>query len=155
MLFRSEDTAGTLLDRLAEGGAGLLVATLDGLVQGGIQARAQQEEGVSLAPKISVEDAHVDWSEPAVGVDRRIRACTPNPGAWSTHEGERIKLGPVTGTDVVLSPGELEVQKNAVLVGTATTAVQLGEVKAFGKKLMPAADWARGARLSSGVRFGE
>ncbi|WP_137295053.1 methionyl-tRNA formyltransferase [Nocardioides dongxiaopingii] len=148
------DTAGDLLGRLAEGGAGLLVSTLDHLAAGTIEAREQPADGVSLAPKITVEDAEVDWSEPAVAVDRRIRACTPAPGGWSTHEGERIKIGPVQITDVDLPAGELTVGKQEVLVGTGTTAVRLGEVKAFGKRQMAAADWARGVRLASGVRFG-
>jgi methionyl-tRNA formyltransferase len=154
--IKPTDTAGDLLARLAEGGAGLLVATLDGIEDGSLEAREQPAEGVSLAPKISVDDARVDWAEPAVGVDRRIRACTPAPGAWTTHEGERMKLGPVAHTESRLEPGTLAVTKNAVLVGTGTTAVRLGEVKAFGKKLMPAADWARGARLNvgeTGARF--
>ncbi|GGO75724.1 methionyl-tRNA formyltransferase [Nocardioides deserti] len=153
--IRPTDTAGDLLGRLAEGGAGLLVATLDGIEDGSLVAREQPEDGVSVAPKILVEDAEVDWTEPAVAVDRRIRACTPGPGAWSTHEGERLKVGPVRieeGTR--LEPGVLEVRKNAVLVGTGTDAVLLGEVKAFGKKQMGAADWARGVRLESGTRLG-
>lgn len=153
---RPDDTAGDLLARLAEGGAGLLVQTLDGIEAGAIEAREQPAEGVSLAPKILVEDARVDWSQPAAAIDRQVRACTPAPGAWSTHDGERIKLGPVTLSDRdSLDPGVLEVTKNAVYVGTATGAVQLGRVKAFGKKEMPAADWARGVRLDSGARFGD
>ncbi len=153
------DTAGDLLGRLAEGGAGLLVTTLDHLGEGTIEARPQQEEGVSFAPKIQVEDARIIWAEPAVAVDRRIRACTPGPGAWSTHDGERIKMGPVTlPTTQPLSPlaaGMLEVMKNDVLIGTGTHAVRLGDVKPFGKKQMPAADWARGVRLETGARFGD
>ncbi|GAA3831162.1 methionyl-tRNA formyltransferase [Nocardioides panacisoli] len=153
--IRPDDTAGDLLARLAEGGAGLLVATLDGIEDGSLEAREQQAEGVSLAPKITVEDARVDWTEPAVAVDRRIRACTPGPGAWTTYGGERVKLGPVTVVDdaPVLVPGELQVGKLEVLVGTATVPVRLGQVKAFGKKQMAAADWARGLRPEAGVRF--
>jgi methionyl-tRNA formyltransferase len=153
--IRPTDTAGDLLARLAEGGAGLLVATLDGIAQGGLEARPQQPEGVSFAPKILVEDARVDWTEPAIGVDRRIRACTPGPGAWTTFGGERVKLGPITIVEAVLPPGRLEVTKNAVLVGTATGAVQLGEVKAPGRKLMLAADWARGVAFAADARFGD
>lgn len=154
--IRPTDTAGELLDRLAEGGADLLVATLDGIEDGSIEAREQPEEGVSIAPKILVEDAHVDWADPALGVDRRIRACTPDPGAWTTFGGERMKLGPVMPTDrEPLEPGVLEVTKNAVYVGTGTVPVRLGEVKPFGKKLMGAADWARGVRLETGARLGE
>ena len=153
--IRPGDTAGSLLERLAEGGAGLLVATLDGLEVGSLEAREQPEDGISFAPKITVEDARVDWTEPAMAVDRRIRACTPAPGAWTTYEGERVKLGPVTIADGALPPGELLVGKNAVAVGTGTGALKLGLVKAFGKKEMPAADWARGIRVEPGARFGD
>jgi methionyl-tRNA formyltransferase len=152
--IRDTDTAGELLARLAEGGAGLLVATLDGIEDGSLEARPQPAEGVSLAPKITVADAEVDWTEPAVAVDRRIRACTPAPGAWTTYDGTRVKLGPVTHTDERLAPGELRPGKSDVLVGTATTAVRLGDVKAFGARQMPAADWARGLRLPPGARVG-
>ena len=154
---RPTDTSGDLLSRLAGAGAMLLVATLDGIQDGSLEAREQPPDGVSFAPKIRVDDAQVDWGEPAVAVDRRIRACTPGPGAWSTYEGERIKLGPVTvDTDhEPLPPGVLAVSKNAVHVGTATQPVRLGEVKAFGKKQMPAADWARGVRVTSGQKFGD
>ena len=152
---RPLDTAGDLLGRLAEGGAGLLVATLDGIEDGTLEARPQPDDGVSMAPKITVEDARIDWSEPAVAVDRRVRACTPTPGAWTTHEGQRLKLGPVTPDpdEPAVAPGELRVTKHAVLVGTGTVPVRLGAVRAFGKREMPAADWARGVRLTSGSRL--
>lgn len=152
--IRPEDTAGDLLGRLAEGGAGLLVATLDGIDDGSLEARPQQADGVSFAPKVLVDDARVDWTLPAVGIDRQVRACTPAPGAWTTYDGERLKVGPVTLTEERLEPGALEVRKNDVLVGTGTHAVRLGEVKAFGKRQMPAADWARGLRLESGTTLG-
>jgi methionyl-tRNA formyltransferase len=148
--IRPTDTAGDLLGRLAEGGAGLLVATLDGIADGSLEARPQPEDGVSLAPKITVDDARVDWAQPAARVDRQVRACTPAPGAWTTYDGERLKLGPVTPADGALPPGELVAGKTAVVVGTGTTAVRLGEVQAVGKRPMPAADWARGLRLRGG-----
>ena len=153
--IRPLDTAGDLLGRLAEGGAGLLVATLDGIEDGSLEAREQPVEGLSTAPKITVDDARVDWTEPAAAVDRRIRACTPAPGAWSTHEGERIKVGPVLpdADHPTLAPGELAVTKQAVLVGTGTVPVRLGAVKAFGKREMPATDWARGTRPGHGTRW--
>jgi methionyl-tRNA formyltransferase len=147
--IRPGDTAGDLLGRLAEGGAGLLVATLDGIEDGSLEARPQPADGVSLAPKITVDEARVDWSEPAVAVDRRIRACTPAPGPWTTHDGQRLKLGPVSVLEdevEELPPGQLAVRKTEVLVGTGTVPVRLGEVKAFGARTMAAADWARGVR---------
>ncbi len=152
---RPTDTAGELLERLADGGAGLLVATLDGIADGSLEAREQPGDGVSLAPKITVDDARIDWSEPAAATDRRVRACTPGPGAWTTLDGDRVKVGPVRADadGPVLTPGELAVGKAEVLVGTGTTPVRLGEVKPVGKRQMPAADWARGARLASGACF--
>jgi len=152
--IRRTDTSGDLLARLAEGGAGLLVLTLDGIADGSLEAREQPADGVSYAPKIEVAAAAVDWSEAAAAVDCRIRACTPAPGAWTTHEGERVKLGPVEIVDGRLEPGRLEIGKHEVLVGTGTTAVRLGEVQAVGKRRMAAADWARGLRPDAGSSFG-
>jgi methionyl-tRNA formyltransferase len=152
---RPTDTSGDLLARLAEGGSGLLVSTLDGIEDGTLEAREQPADGISLAPKVEVADAEVDWSRPAVAIDRQVRACTPAPGAWTTYDGERLKLGPVRlDPERTLEAGVLEVAKNAVYVGTGSHAVLLGDVKPFGKKQMPAADWARGARLASGGRLG-
>ena len=154
--IRPTDTSGDLLTRLSESGAGLLVASMDALEQGIMAAARQPADGVSLAPKITVEDAEVDWSQPAVRVDRQVRACTPAPGAWTTLAGERIKLGPVTllADDTSLAPGELGVDKVRVRVGTASHAVVLGEVRAQGKKPMAAADWARGTRPEPGTKLG-
>ena len=150
------DTAGDVLARLSVSGAGLLVATLDGLEAGAVVAVPQSGADVSLAPKIRVEDARVVWTDPAMRVDRLVRGCTPAPGAWSMFRGERIKLGPVRpAADLVdLSAGEVRVLKNSVWVGTATHAVLLGEVKAEGKKQMAAGDWARGVRVEPGEHLG-
>ncbi|GII24378.1 methionyl-tRNA formyltransferase [Planosporangium mesophilum] len=154
--IKSSDDAGELLDRLSVAGAGLLVSVLDGIGSGTLEPVPQPHEGVTLAPKVTVEDAAVRWGDPAFAVDRRIRACTPNPGAWTTFRGERVKLGPVT---VVpggprLHPGELLVERGRVLAGTATDPVALGEVRAAGKKPMPADAWARGVRPDAGERVG-
>jgi methionyl-tRNA formyltransferase len=151
--IRPDDTAGDLLGRLAEGGAGLLLATLDGIADGSLEAREQPADGVSFAPKIEVDDARIDWSAPSAAVDRQIRACTPFPGAWTTYEGERVKVGPVTLVDAALGPGILEVTKTAVLVGTADGAARLGEVKPHGRRQMAAADWARGVQFAPGAAF--
>ena len=150
---RPTDTAGDLLGRLAESGAALLVATLDGIADGTLVARPQPADGVSHAPKVTVEDARLDWSAPALATDRLIRSVTPDPGAWSTFRGERLGLGPVTvlpADAADLKPGELRVEKRRVLVGTATAAVQLDEVRPPGKRPMPAPDWARGVRIEAG-----
>jgi methionyl-tRNA formyltransferase len=152
---RPRDTAGDLLDRLSVAGAELLVATLDGIETGELEARPQPQDGVTLAPKMSTLDAEVRWGEPAVAVDRRIRACTPAPGAWTRLDGIRVKLGPVRlapggagwpGSGE-LGPGQLRSAGDEVLAGTGSTAVQLGEVQPDGKRRMLAAEWVRGLRL--------
>ncbi|CAB4927565.1 unannotated protein [freshwater metagenome] len=150
--IRPRDTSGDLLTRLASSGAGLLVATMDALDDGIMAAARQPSDGISLAPKITVADAGIDWAQPAIRVDRQIRACTPAPGAWSTFRGERLKFEPVTMLldDLTLAPGELAVEKHRVRVGTASHAVVLGDVRPQGKKAMPGADWARGTRPEPG-----
>jgi methionyl-tRNA formyltransferase len=155
--IRPRDTSGDLLGRLSVSGAGLLVATLDALEAGELHAVPQPTEGISLAPKIEVDDGRVDWTEPALAVDRRVRACTPAPGAWTTFRGERLKLGPVTpvGDAEPLPPGVLGVERRRVLVGTATHPVVLGEVRPQGKKPMPADAWARGVRPRDGEALGD
>lgn len=149
---RPIDTAGDLLARLADAGAGLLETTLDGVEDGALTAVPQPTDGVTIAPKVTVEDARVRWDLPAHVVDRRIRAVTPNPGAWTEIGDLRVKLGPVVPVEAEpLAPGAIRVQKAGVLIGTGSTPVRLGMVQPPGKKLMNAADWARGARLDEGV----
>jgi methionyl-tRNA formyltransferase len=150
-----DDTAGDLLGRLSVSGATLLSATMDGIADGSLVARPQSPDGVSVAGKITVADARIDWSAPARHLDRLIRACTPDPGAWTELRGQRLKLGPVRLRDAnAVPPGELHVEKSAVVVGTATGEVELGTVQGPGKRAIPATDWARGARLEPGERLG-
>jgi methionyl-tRNA formyltransferase len=154
--IRPEDTAGSLLERLSHAGAGLLVATLDGIEAGALEARPQSPEGVSLAPKITADDAHLDWSHPAAAVERRIRGCTPEPGAWTTFRGERLGLGPARLAEpdaAGLDPGEVAVGRREIWVGAAGGSLVLGEVRPAGRRPMNAADWARGARPQPEERF--
>jgi methionyl-tRNA formyltransferase len=153
--IRPTDTAGDLLDRLATEGANLLVAVLDAIEAGTARAHPQPADGVTMAPKVTVEDARIRWNDPAFAVDRRIRACTPAPGAWTTLRDERLKLGPVRpiANGPRLEPGDLLVERGQVLAGTATTPVILGEVRPAGKKAMAATDWARGLRIQPGERL--
>ena len=155
--IRPTDTAGDLLQRLSTAGAGLLVATLDGLESGDLEAVPQPGEGVSLAPKITVEDARVRWERPALAVDRQIRGCTPSPGAWTTFRGERLKLLPVTPAveGPSAAPGEIVPGRRTVHIGTATGPVELGTVQPHGRKPMAAADWARGVRIDAGEKLGD
>jgi methionyl-tRNA formyltransferase len=152
--IRPRDTAGELLDRLSRAGAGLLVATVDGLADGKLEAQPQSPDGVSLAPKLTPADARIDWTAAAMRVDRLVRACTPAPGAWTTLRDRRVKVGPVSPTDLEAMPaGSIAASRDAVVVGTATSPVVLGTVQPEGKPPMPAVDWARGARLTPDDRF--
>jgi len=167
---RPDDTTGSLLERLSHSGAELLVATLDGIEAGTVQAIPQPADGVSFAPKITPADARVDWKLPAHVVDRQIRACTPDPGAWTELDGDRIKLGPVSLEGPAdppqapqapqapqppdLAPGELLAQRQAVFAGTGSRPVRLGHVQAEGKRQMAASDWFRGLRSGGLVRLG-
>ncbi|WP_084042374.1 methionyl-tRNA formyltransferase [Mycobacterium avium subsp. hominissuis] len=158
--IRPTDTAGELLARLAVSGAELLSATLDGIADSTLTPRPQPAEGVSIAPKITVEQARVRWDLPAPVVERRIRAVTPNPGAWTVIGDLRIKLGPVrlgAASDLPappepLPPGAIHVDRKSVWVGTASDPVRLGQIQPPGKKFMNAVDWARGARLDPAAR---
>ncbi|MGV0625770.1 methionyl-tRNA formyltransferase [Mycolicibacter minnesotensis] len=154
--IRPDDTTGVLLARLALSGAELLAATLDGIADGALSAVPQPAEEVSYASKISVEDARVRWDLPAAVIERRIRAVTPQPGAWTVIGDLRIKLGPVTvaGSDgpSALAPGEIHLGRRDIWIGTGSEAVRLGQIQPPGRKLMDAVDWARGARLDSGAR---
>jgi methionyl-tRNA formyltransferase len=154
--IRRTDTSGDLLGRLAVSGAELLVWTLDAIEDGTVRAVPQPADGVSLAPKLTPADARVDWKLPVHLIDRQLRACTPDPGAWTELDAGRLKLWPVTlaaGAGLAsggpgLAPGEVRVDRNAVYVGTGTVPVRLGDVQPQGKRRMPAADWARGLRLA-------
>jgi methionyl-tRNA formyltransferase len=155
---RPDDTSGALLTRLAHAGAELLVATMDGIEARTLVPQPQPVDGVSFAPKLTAQDARLDWSAPALRVDRVIRGCTPAPGAWTFFHGERLKIAaPIRlladRRDLHLAPGELVVTKHSVYVGTGSHPVQLTDVQPQGKKRMPAADWARGVRLASGDRL--
>lgn len=145
------DTSGVLLDSLADSGSLLLRQTLDALEAGVIRAIPQQHDLATYAPKISKADSRIDWRSPAIEIDRRIRAMTPTPGAWTTidigEEGTSVSIAPaLIDRDLVLEPGVISVVDKSVFVGSATYALELTQVKPAGKKFMDATDWLRGLR---------
>ncbi len=151
---RPTDTAGELLERLSISGAALLETTLDGIADASLTPVPQPPDGVTIAPKITVEAARVRWDLPAHVVERRIRAVTPNPGAWTMIGDLRVKVGAVTvdeSADAV-APGAIRVERNGVRIGTGSAPVVLGVIQPPGKKPMNAADWARGARLDESAK---
>ena len=154
----AHEAAGELLDRLAIDGAGLLAATLDGIEDGTLESVPQPTEGVSLAPKLKPGDARVTWTHPAASIDRRVRACTPEPGAWTTFRGKRLGISSVRiAADMrseSIPPGEIrDLGKDGVVVGTGSEPLRLGPVRPEGKPDRAAEEWARGARLVAGERL--
>lgn len=161
----ARETSGGLLDAMAASGAPLLVRAMQAVAAGVATETEQPEEGVTVADKIRSGDAHVLFDAPAADIDRQIRACTPEPGAWcefrSGADSEPITLHILSaipadadrpGVPADLSAGAVRAGKRNVWVGTADGPLELLEVKAQGKKAMRAADWARGARLEAGAR---
>lgn len=147
-------TAGTVLDDLAGLGAGLLVDTVDRLERGDVDPRPQTGEA-TLAPKLSAEDARVDWRRSAHEVSARIRGTTPEPGAWTEFEGSRLKLLDAVVADETssLPPGSVVADGDGILVSTDPGAVRISVVQPSGKRAMPARDWLRGLRRDD-VRIG-
>jgi methionyl-tRNA formyltransferase len=142
-------TSGDVLDELAGIGAGVVRDVVETIASGTAVAVPQATLGASRAPRITVEQAHIDWSATSAVVDRQVRACTPQPGAWTVVAGARVRIGPVqpgSGTD--LSPGEVRMVDGDIRIGTADGQVSLGWVQPAGRARMSAPDWWRGLRVS-------
>jgi methionyl-tRNA formyltransferase len=145
-----DEDAGALTARLAEIGARLTVETLDALEAGQVEPRPQPEEGASLAPKVSGEEARLDFSRPAARLAAAVRAFTPAPGAWTTHRGRRLKITRASPANQLadLEPGRLGLGPGGrLLVGTGDRPLELLEVRPEGRRAMSGAEFARGARL--------
>ena len=148
VIIGEREDSGSLLARLAPIGADLLVRTIDALAAGDAALTPQPEQGVSLAPRITTDDARIRWNQPVHTVDRWVRACTPAPGAWTVIDGERLRVGvpDAAVADASAQPGRIEVSKSSVQIGCTGGYLVLGDVQPKGKKAMPARDWVRGFR---------
>jgi len=151
----NREDAGGLLTRLSVVAGTLVVDTLDGLAGGATNAVRQSTNDATYAPRITPDDAHIDWTQQVDVVDRWIRACTPAPGAWSMVHGTRMRLGSPIGVihDAAAIPAVIVVEKNRVLVGARGGYLELGGVQPMGKKEMSAPDWVRGFRGRAPERF--
>ena len=144
-----EDTADDLLTRLTYSGRELLADALVALGEGTASTALQDDAAATHAAKITSADAQIDWRLPADVIQRVARAHTPAPGAWTLLGNQRYKIGlllPAMDDPAVpdLEPGQLHATKKSVWVGTATCALQIVRLQPPGKKMMAAADWARG-----------
>ena len=151
---RAEDTAGSVLDRLAHEGSSLLAESLLGVAAGQVQPVPQRGEATA-APKLTGPQARITWAHPAVAVAHHVRGVTPEPGAWTQVEGQRIKIERVVPDPGVtgLAPGQVEIRGKRVFAGTGSYAVELTRVQPSGKKPMAALDWARGQQHREQVAF--
>ena len=145
------DTAGTLGERMAELGAPLLAETLRRYGAGELRPREQDHDRATYAPKITTEEARVDWAQPAAKIANLVRGLNPAPGAWTEWDGKRLKVWDVRPATEELEPGALRVSGGALLAGTGTHALELADVQLAGKKRMSGAELAHGLRISEGA----
>jgi methionyl-tRNA formyltransferase len=162
----ARETAPELAARVAESGALLMAETLRGLAAGTIAPKAQNHEEASYAPMLKKEDGRIDWRRPAMEIYNRMRGFAPWPGAYTTFRGQTCHVWgePVSkagGAGLPSgagggAPGTLFGEKNELYVWCSDASVLcVGLVKLEGRKPVKASDFANGARLKSGERFGD
>lgn len=148
----AHQTAGELLESLSASGAELLLRVVDAIADGSARAVPQQGD-VTLAPKLTLESGRIDWQAEVGTIDRLVRGVTPEPGAFTTLAGQRLKVLRAAPSDsgMPLAPGVFAAEGPRVLVGTGSAPLELLTVQAAGKRPMPAADWWRGRSAASGT----
>lgn len=141
------ETAGEALSGLQSLGAALLNETLDNLADGSATARPQPSGGITLAPKLTVEAARIDWRQSATAIQHQVLANNPSPMAWSEWDGQRFRVLLAQAVDSAeLAPGDVRAEKRRVLVGTGDGDLELITVQPAGRKPVAGADWGRGLR---------
>jgi methionyl-tRNA formyltransferase len=141
------ETAGHLLDELAASGAGLLRQVVDSLADGSAVAREQAGEA-TLAPKLTLDDARINWAEDAAPLLARIRGVTPEPGAFFEHGGIRVKVldAAIDHDGAAVPPGSFELRGGRLVAGTGSVPIELVTVQPAGKRAMSGVEWWRGRR---------
>jgi len=168
-----DDNTESVEARLADVGAEMLVTVVDQIEGGEVIPETQDDSLATYAPKISAEDAHIDWSEPAETIFNKVRGLTPRPGAWGTLNEKRLKIwkvsllalgggdhasapqgeGPNPSKSTESSPGTIDLGGGSLVVRTGTGWLSLDEVQPEGKSRMSAADFVRGYRPAPGDRI--
>jgi methionyl-tRNA formyltransferase len=152
--IRDEDTAGELGDRLADEGSALLVETLAAYGAGQVSAVEQDHARATYAPKITTEEARIDWTLDASAIRNQVRGLNPQPGAWTTLRGRRVKIWRVEPiSQAGLAPGELAARDDVLVVGAAGAALSLERIQLEGKSATSGSEAARGLRLARDERF--
>lgn len=154
-----DDNAASLEERLAVSGAGLLLEVLGRVEKGEARPLPQDDSLATYAPKISAEDAHLDWSQPAEVLLNKVRGLTPRPGAWSMLNGKRLKIWTVAGAEGpteppgASAPGTINVTDGQLLVQTGSGYIALTQVQPEGKARMSGPEFTRGYRPATGDRI--
>ncbi|HVF52705.1 MAG TPA: methionyl-tRNA formyltransferase [Actinomycetota bacterium] len=152
------ETAGELGARLAELGAEVLVESLTSYLDRTLEPVPQDDASATYAPKITTEEARIRWTDDAASIAALVRGTNPEPGAWTTHGGTRIKIFAVAPLDTddatetsrpgVLAPGR------ALVVGTGTSPLVISEAQRAGGRRMSGTELALGLRMAPGDAFG-
>jgi methionyl-tRNA formyltransferase len=150
----ADDDAGELHDKLAVLGAQAIVAALAAIERGEAKAVPQPAEGVTYARKIAREEAMLDWSQPAVALERAVRAFNPAPGAATLLQGERIKIQRSRVVEGRGSPGSVLSTADALVVACGEGALAITELQRAGGKVLTASEFLRGQTVPPGERLG-
>lgn len=147
-------TADRALEVLAADGAELTAEVVAAIAAGDAVATPQSGTA-TLAPKLTLDDGLLDWTQPGESVFARFRGVTPEPGAHTTVGGARVKILAAAPSDgPAIEPGEIAATKSALLFGTATAPLAVTRVQPAGKGAMNAVDWWRGQRDAETLRAG-
>ncbi len=153
-----DETFGSLYSRMARLGAKLIIKALDLLSEGRLEPVPQPEEGVTMAPPIKKEMAHIDWSRPASEIHCLIRAMDPSPGAYTMWKGQRLRVySPALAESAACNgaaPGTVcAASDEGVVVAAGEGAVCLRELQWPGKRRIPSSDFLRGRPIEPGEKF--
>lgn len=151
----ASDTTTDLLERMSILAASRIMDVVAD-IRKGVKPKPQPAAGVTLAPKISKEMAKIDWSTGADSILRQIRALDERPGTWTTFRSERVAIHKVHESllaNALKQPGEIAIVDGALLVRCSDSVLEIAELTPAGKKRMSGADFARGARLTTGESF--
>jgi methionyl-tRNA formyltransferase len=150
------ETTASLQAKLAPIGASLLLDTIRGLKENRLQSRNQDQTDVTFAPMIKKEDGRIDWSQPALTLERRVRAFNPWPSAYTQLRGKLVKIhrASFVETSRQANPGEVvRADKDGFWIATGNGTLSIEEVQLENKKRVPGVEFIKGARIVPGERF--
>ena len=155
MSIGPNETAGEVHDRMKELGGEAVVETVRQIDEGTVETRPQDDEKATPAPKIHDEDCETPWDQPAKDVHNHVRGLSPYPGAWTLHDGTRLKLYRTRRAEGAGTPGEVIEADGRLVVACGTGAVEVLTLQQPGRNRLDADDFLNGYALPEGDRLGE